>query len=155
MTEPGASSSERGAVLVLHGFTARPRTVEPLGAHLAAAGFTYAIPPLRGHGTHYRDLAAVNWQDWVEDGRNTFESLARHHSRVSIVGHSVGALVAAALAAGDPRVASLVLVAPAILYANPAVTLLPLLRRFVTEWPSGPDSINDPALRTAYAGTNY
>lgn len=156
MTTPGAvAHSPTVGVLVLHGFTAQPQTVAHLGPHLERAGFRHRIPALRGHGTHHRDLQGVRWEDWYDDASAAYRELAAEHEAVAVVGHSVGGLVAGLLAAREPGVAALVLVAPALEFSNPWVKLLPVLGRVVREWKSGPTSVADPELRSAVAGLNY
>jgi carboxylesterase len=143
------------AVLVLHGFTASPRTVAPLTEHLARAGIPHAVPPLRGHGTRYADLRGVRWEDWLGDARGAYDALAARHARVAVVGHSVGGSIASLLAAERPSIAALVLVAPAIAYGMPALKFLPVLKRVARDWRTGPPSIADKTLAASFIGTNY
>lgn len=146
--------SQNTAVLVVHGFTAGPRTVEHLGVHLARAGYPYAIPTLRGHATHPRDLEGVRWTDWVEDAEAAYLALGRHHERVAIVGHSMGGLVGAILAARHPGTAALVLVAPALVFTNPLVRFSPYIHRLVRT-AGGPVSVTDAELLEAAREVNY
>lgn len=143
------------AALVLHGFTAAPGNVDALIRHLRAAGYATSAPTLRGHGTRPEDLERVRWQDWLEDAAAALHDLRARHDDVSVAGHSMGALVAAVLAAREPGVNALALIAPALEYANPAVKLLPVLGRFVKYWNSGRLSVADPDLAREHAGINY
>jgi carboxylesterase len=135
------------AVLVCHGFTAQPKTVDYIAGHLERAGFAYEIPTLRGHGTRYQDLNGVRAKDWIEDAMAAYERLERLHGRVAVVGHSMGGLVAGHVVAHHPQTPALVMIAPAFEFANPAVKVLPLLGRFVKYWAGGPSAVLDPALR--------
>jgi carboxylesterase len=84
--------------LCIHGFTANPSEMRWLGAHLAAQGMTVYGVRLAGHGTDPRDLARCRWQDWlasVLDGYFLLRSTCNH---VVAVGHSMGAVLALALA---------------------------------------------------------
>ena len=135
------------AVLVCHGFTAQPKTVDHIAAFLERAGFQYEIPPLRGHGTRPEDLLGVRWQDWLEDAMAAYERLEAKTGRVLVVGHSMGALIAANVVVRYPEVPALVMVAPALEFANPAVKFLPLLGGVVKFWKASPPGIVDAQLR--------
>jgi carboxylesterase len=136
----------RRAALVIHGFTAQPKTVEFLGPYLEHAGFRTVIPRLPGHGTRPEDLEGVTWNDWYQTGLDNFRSLQASHDEVYLVGHSMGGLVAAMIAA-QCKVDALVLVATALQFQNPAVKMLPLLGPFIKYWNGGPSEIVDMKLR--------
>jgi carboxylesterase len=121
------------AVLVCHGFTAQPKTVEFIAPYLERAGLPFEIPVLRGHGTVYSDLSGVHWEDWVADGLAAYDRLAAAHGRVAVVGHSMGGLVAAHIAAQRP-IDSLTLVAIALKFSNPMSGFVGLLAPFVKVW---------------------
>jgi carboxylesterase len=141
------SQPKRTAVLVCHGFTAQPKTVDYLASFLQRAGFAFEIPVLRGHGSRPEDLVGVRWQDWLEDAMAAYERLEAKADRVLVVGHSMGALIAANVVVRYPEVPALVMVAPALQFVNPAVKFLPLLGGIVKFWNGGPSGIVDPALR--------
>jgi carboxylesterase len=133
-------------VLVCHGFTAQPKTVGYIAPFLERAGLPYAIPTLRGHGTVWTDLRGVKWQDWLEDASTAYSQLEQTCERVAVVGHSMGGLVAAHLAAQKP-VAALVLVAPALKFANPLAPLVGMLQGLIRDWKGDGSAILDPTLR--------
>ncbi|MFN3265464.1 MAG: alpha/beta hydrolase [Deinococcales bacterium] len=133
-------------VLVCHGFTAQPKTVDYIVPFLEQAGLPYAIPTLRGHGTVWTDLRGVRWQDWLEDATSAYTQLEQTCERVAVVGHSMGGLVAAQLAAQKP-VAALVLVAPAFRFANPLAPLVGMLQGIIKDWKGDGSAILDPELR--------
>jgi carboxylesterase len=135
------------AVLVCHGFTAQPKTVDYIAGYLERAGFAYEIPVLRGHGTKFQDLVGVKAKDWIEDAMAAYERLEKAHGKVIVVGHSMGGLVAGNVVAHYPQTPALVMIAPAFEFANPAVKVLPLLGRFVKYWSGGPSAVIDPKLR--------
>lgn len=135
------------AVLVVHGFTANPKTVGHIAGFLERAGLPYEIPTLRGHGQTPEALVGVRWEDWLEDAQNAYERLEKAHGRVAVVGHSMGALVAGVLAARKPKTESLVLIAPALEFANPLARFVPLLGTFFKFWKTDGSSVYDPTLR--------
>ncbi len=135
------------AVLVVHGFTANPKTVGHIAGFLDRAGLPYEIPTLRGHGQTPEALVGVTWQDWLEDAQVAYERLEKTHGRVAVVGHSMGALVAGVLTARKPQTESLTLIAPALEFTNPLARFVPLLGTFFKFWKTDGSSVYDPALR--------
>ena len=133
------------AVLICHGFPAMPKTVGHLEPYLERAGLDYAIPALRGHGTVYTDLIGVAWQDWVADALSAYDRLKAQSSRVAVVGHSMGGLVASHVAAQRP-VDSLTLVAPALKFSHPLAPLVGILAPLIKIWKSAPPVLWDAAL---------
>jgi carboxylesterase len=87
--------------VLVHGYTAFPEEMRPLGEDLAAAGHTVLAIRLAGHGTDPRDLARVRLEDWVADVAEGVALLAGAE-RVVLVGQSLGALVVLAAAADLP-----------------------------------------------------
>jgi pimeloyl-ACP methyl ester carboxylesterase len=99
-------------VLLHHGFASSSRTnwVRPgVAASLAAAGRSVVLIDARGHGESDKphDPAAYARDAMVRDVKGLLDRLGL--DSVDVVGYSMGSLVAMALAAGDPRVHSLVL----------------------------------------------
>ena len=140
-------------VLVCHGFTAQPKTVNYIGPFLERAGLPYSIPVLRGHGTVWTDLRGVKWEDWLKDALIAYASLERSCDQVAVVGHSMGALVAAQIAMQKP-VSSLVLVAPALKFASPLAPFVGLLQSVVKDFKGDGSSILDPTLRAEAEAQN-
>lgn len=109
-------------VLLLHGLSGSPFEVRTLAEQLHHRSMRCLGPILAGHGGDPRALEAVRWQDWV-DGAAAGLAQLRGCRRTFVVGCSMGALVALALASRHPdRVDALVLLAPALrLAAGPAL----------------------------------
>jgi carboxylesterase len=89
--------------LLLHGFTATPEEVRPLGDALARAGFPVRAPRLAGHATTPDDLARTGWRDWVASAEDALAALRAEASRTAIAGASLGSLLALLLAARHPH----------------------------------------------------
>lgn len=86
-------------ILLIHGFTACPIDLKPLGEILNRFGYTVYAPLLAGHGRTPEELRGTSWEDWLasaEDGVNFLRESCR---RVVAVGHSMGGLLGLALAA--------------------------------------------------------
>lgn len=90
-------------VLFLHGLGGTGATMWPLVGHLANVHHTAFAPTLPGHGSSPDDLVGVEFDDWVE--------AAREWDTDVVVGQSMGAAVALALAA-EGRVRGAVVINP-------------------------------------------
>jgi len=91
------------ACVLVHGFTATPDEVRPLGDALATAGFPCHAIRLPGHGTTIADLALVRHRDWIAAVEAAVRAAAVRTPRVAVAGVSLGALLAIAVA-GSGRV---------------------------------------------------
>ncbi len=158
---PGAPFDRAGgpdAALLLHGLTGSPYELRHLAERLHRAGLRCLAPVMPGHGGDPRALLGLGWRDWVEGARRELRRLDGAR-QVAIVGCSMGALVACALAADEPRrVRALVLLAPALRLAAPG-RLAALLGRSALvrrRWPvvakAGGSDVRDPDQRRANPG---
>jgi len=143
--------------LLIHGFTATPDEMRPLGEALAARGFPVRAVRLAGHGTRVADLAATRWAEWFASVAEGADRLRRDVPTLAVAGMSLGALLALHLAAARPtEVAALVLCGTPLRLSGAGLRWLPLLARIpwiARRWatipkPGGPD-IADPAVRAA------
>jgi carboxylesterase len=102
------------AVLLLHGLTGSTFEMSHVARRLGEAGMRCLAPVMAGHGGPPRALAGVPWVEWVGKARRDLARLEGAR-RTFVVGCSMGALVACALAHDVPaRVDGLVLLAPAL-----------------------------------------
>lgn len=105
-------SEGAGDVVCVHGVAQHGGVFEGLGKRLAAAGRRVTAVDLRGHGDSGRE-PPWNTETHVEDLLATLD--AGGIERATLVGHSFGGRIAAALAAGSPeRVEGLVLLDPGL-----------------------------------------
>ena len=148
-------------LLLLHGFSGSTATFAALEPALVQLGFEVQAPLLRGHGCDSpQALAGVTWSDWLDDASTALAELrARAGGSVIVLGHSMGALLAALLAVEQPEaIDSLVLAAAPLRLASPLApgrpleVLTPLLGRLLRSWPL-PGDYADPAL--AASDTSY
>ena len=103
-------------VLLIHGFTATPAMMRPLGEALYSAG---SRPPtvqgvlLPGHGTRIEEMRSHGGcAPWIGAARNAFDALAARCERVSVIGHSMGGVLALLLAQERPVHAVISIAAP-------------------------------------------
>ena len=147
-------------VVLLHGFGDTPQTFASLARRLRDDGFDVDVPLLPGHGRTLREFASSNGSEWLAASRAAHTSMRARHSRVALVGLSLGGALAAAVAADDPELAALVLLAPyldtpplfrVLVRAAPAIgVVLPYVGG------EGSNSILDPQARAealAYGAT--
>jgi carboxylesterase len=160
--EPIALTTPRArmGVVLLHGFGDTPQTLASLARALCADGMDVDVPLLPGHGRTLREFASSNGSEWLEAARAAHAAMRARHTRVAMVGLSLGGALAASIAAADPELAALVLLAPYIdtppLYrvlvrAAPAISVV-----FPYVGGEAARSILDPAARAealAYGAT--
>lgn len=107
----------RRACLVLHGFTGYPGEMYPVFDALGAEGFAVSLPRYPGHATTGRDFRQTLFPDWYGRAYDAYLDLSARYDDVSIVGLSMGGLIATLLASRLP-VRRLVLLAPALAVAQ-------------------------------------
>jgi len=102
------------AVLLLHGFTGSPFEMRYIAERLHGAGMRCLGPIMAGHGGDARVLARTPRGEWIARARDELFRLDGAR-RTFVVGCSMGALVALALAHEQPaRVDGVALLAPAM-----------------------------------------
>ncbi|MCL2810708.1 MAG: alpha/beta fold hydrolase [Clostridia bacterium] len=96
-------------VLLLHGFTATPAMMYPLGkalhANLDVSGQRPTVQGilLPGHGTRIQDMRSHGgYTPWLNAAIDAFDALAARCDRVSVIGHSMGGVLALLLAQQRP-----------------------------------------------------
>lgn len=121
-----------GCVLV-HGFTATPNEVRPLGDALSAVGFRCHAARLPGHATTVADLAMARQDQWLATVHAAVRRMAEETPHVVLAGVSLGALLALAVAgAATAPVRALVLMGTPLRFADERTAWL----RFVS-WVPG------------------
>ena len=151
---PATGKKAPFGALVLHGFTSHLSCVSGLEPYLRDLGLPYRFPILRGHGTSPRDLINVTADHWFQDAENALLELGEFCDRVIVCGLSMGGLVALDLGMKHPElVSNVVLIAPALKFADPLSSLSPVLSKIFTFWDS-PESFHDDALAREF-NKNY
>lgn len=120
---PGKTNS---AVLALHGYTGRPGDLKYLAEHLASAGIAVSVPRLPGAGTDLADLSRTTRRDWKRRSLDAWLDLRSRYEVISIIGYSMGGLLALDLARRF-ETERLVLLAPALITGHRIMSLTPLL----------------------------
>lgn len=115
--------------LLLHGFTATPECMESLAAPLEEAGFLVKAPLLPGHGTHWKDLLQIRWEDWYEAVSESFQELQREADPVCVAGLSLGGLLGLMLASQFPVHRLALLATPVFFKGFLSRMILPIIAR--------------------------
>jgi carboxylesterase len=146
----GPVGGEGPAVVCLHGLTGTPYEVRQPAEGLAEAGFACLGPELPGHGQTPEDLIPVHRSDWVEAALGAWDELSRTHSRVYVLGLSLGGVLALRVATERP-VAGVVALAAPVRLRRRVRWGLPLLARLLESVPKTP-AILDPEARQRHPG---
>lgn len=153
---PGAepirlAGSPDDAVLLLHGFGDTPRTLEYLARALADAGYTVHVPLLPGHGRTLQSFDQTRAKEWITAAREAYAELRGTHASVAVMGLSMGGALGIILAADEPHLPALALVAPYVSMPRRARMVARLYRGWELVMPAfrsgGDRSIVDPVER--------
>lgn len=121
--------------LLLHGFTATPKEMRPLGDHLARQGYSVLAPRLAGHATDPDDLARSRGRDWLASAADGYFLLRGSCSRVFLLGLSLGGALCLLLAREVEAVGMVLFSTPFRLPGGPRLGLLrPVLRPLSLVW---------------------
>lgn len=134
LTEPFLLPGDDTGILLVHGFTGSTWDMRFLAERLHGWNATTHVPCLAGHGTTLEDMEGHTWEDWLRSAEEGLIELDRRTPKPTVVGQSMGALLALALAARHPeRVGRLVLLAPAVVTAMSWLpTVAPLIPLVLT-----------------------
>jgi len=120
---PGGSHG----VLLIHGFTGNPAELLLLGKYLQSKNFTVLCMRLAGHGTSEADLIRTTRDDWFNSVLDGFSILSGCCSKISIIGHSMGGILAlkAALLLNEKIFRLITLAAPIFINEELGLKFLP------------------------------
>ncbi len=104
--------------LLLHGFTGDPTDVKPVTDRLKEHGWNCHAPTLPGHEDGFSKIGDVKWDDWRRKVEEEAERCTRLYGTFSIVGFSMGCLLAA-YAANRYPVQRVVLLNAPVIYFSP------------------------------------
>ena len=127
-------------VLLVHGFTASPTELRPLGEHLHRAGYSISGLRLAGHGTSIDDMSRSNARDWYSSVVAGYDELIARCNRVVAVGLSMGGVLCCQLALDRPLL-GLSLLAPSFAVNSRLFFLAPYLGLLIRRWSKSQKSI--------------
>lgn len=112
-------------ILLLHGFSGGPYEIEPLTAHIRQhMECDIVTPTYCGHGEEL-SMRGYKAQHWLMDAELAYRQLAKRVDEVTVIGFSMGGVIALYLAKRYP-VKKLVLLSAAIKYMSPGQMLMDL-----------------------------
>jgi len=131
------------AVLCYHGYTGYPGELMLPAKLLYDSGFDVFIPRYPGHGTSGEDFMKSNSTMWVHRALTAYRAIEEEYETISIIGHSMGGLIARKVAHEVRLVSKIVLYAPALLLNRPIPSALLSLvslckKRKKVEWKRDP-----------------
>jgi carboxylesterase len=138
-----------GCVL-LHGFTAAPKEMRPLGDYLAARQYTVRGVRYAGHGTSPQDLARTTWRDWVASAEAAVTELRGRCSHVWSIGLSLGGLISLYLAE-EHTVDGACAIAPAIFPPDRRMSFARWLTPFMRYTRKDLADLHDPVALAEHA----
>ncbi|CAG0929550.1 Thermostable monoacylglycerol lipase [Thermoflexales bacterium] len=143
---------DRGPIgcVLLHGFTAAPKEMRPLGEYLAARNFTVRGVRYAGHGTCPQDLAHTTWRDWAASAEEAVTELRSGCTQVWSIGLSLGGLISLQLA-GQQRVDGVCAIAPAIFPPDRRMAIARFLAPFMRYTRKGLADLHDPVALAEHA----
>ena len=100
----GSGRAGAAPILMLHGWGASLKLMQPLGERLAALGWGVYIPDLPGFGESAPPPAAWDVPDYAKWVVTYLD--AHQLEKVYLIGHSFGGRVGLVLGAGDPQAAA-------------------------------------------------
>jgi carboxylesterase len=143
--QPELTGGRRVGVLLSHGLTGNPVSINPWGSYLAERGYAVEVPLLPGHGTTWEEANTTTFADWYDTINGIFDRLRGDVDTVVVGGLSMGGAMALRLAAdrGD-QVAGIVVVNPALASRRKDLLALPLLKYVVGGYPAIGNDIKKP-----------
>ena len=143
---------DRGPIgcVLLHGFTAAPKEMRPLGDYLAARDITVRGVRYAGHGTTPQDLARTTWRDWVGSTEEAVRELRQRCTQVWSIGLSLGGLISLYLAE-QHLVDGVCAMAPAIYPPDRRMAIARLLAPFMPYSHKSLADLQDPIALAEHA----
>ncbi|HVB26234.1 MAG TPA: alpha/beta fold hydrolase [Ktedonobacteraceae bacterium] len=116
--EPFYAENGNVGVLVAHGFTGNPQSMRYLAEGLASAGYTVALPRLRGHGTTAADMATSTASGWIADLEQASTWLQQRCDTLFVTGLSMGGTLTLFMAGQHPDLFKGIIPINAIVFSN-------------------------------------
>ncbi|MHA1167410.1 MAG: alpha/beta hydrolase [Candidatus Hodarchaeales archaeon] len=126
--------------LLIHGFTASPTEMKPIGNYLKEkTDHEILAIRLTDHGTSPEEMASTKHADWIDDVCRGFDRLAQNNSKIIVIGFSLGALLSVILCS-KRKVTGLLLLCPPFFVQKRLMALAPVLKYFVKSIAKSPET---------------
>lgn len=145
--EPFYAEGNRTGILVSHGYTGSPQSMRYLAEGFAKAGFSVALPRLKGHGTTPADMAASTATDWFNSLNEGLEWLKARCDNFFVTGLSMGGTLTLAIAGQYPGLfKGIIPINAAVFVNNPDLASLALMPGAPPEVPGIGSDIKAPGV---------
>lgn len=124
---PGGSKG----VLLIHGFTGSPSEMILLGNYLYRQGYTVLGVRLNGHGTTVEEMSHTDWHQWYHSACDGYHQLRGICSEISVIGLSMGGLLAMRIGRDFPVKKIVSMSAPIFIANERNLRFLPPVERSV------------------------
>jgi carboxylesterase len=147
-------------ILISQGFTGTTSSVIYLAKFFAGKGYNVECPRLTGHGTRWEELNTVRYTDWINDIEQAYAKLKQDSEKFFVAGLSMGGALALYLQEMHPEIKGGILINHALVFEDPRIGFLPVLKYFIKSTPAISNDIKDPSKkelaydRTPTAGTH-
>lgn len=101
----------KNGVILIHGFTATPKSFGELPEILKKQNFCISTPALPGHCTNWENLINTNYEEWIECVKNEYLNLKDRVDNIYVIGLSMGGILASIISeSGQPEIKRAVLI---------------------------------------------
>lgn len=142
-TTESAAAPEQAVCILIHGINGSPEDMDELGVELEAHGFEARNILLPGHQTSVRDFARHGWDQWKQAVESVADEALSERRPVVVIGHSLGAALALAVASERPRLAGVVALCPPVRLSEPLAKAVAAARYFTPYLPAWSEDIRD------------
>lgn len=111
-------------VLVIHGFTGSPASMQGIAEFFADQGFNVALPRLAGHGTTPEDLENRKYTEWIDDVERAYQWLRERTNRVFVTGLSMGGTLTLYMGEKHPELLGLLPINAAVRLPKEGIMLI-------------------------------
>lgn len=119
------------AIICIHGFSSTNLSILPLIEAFKKENYTVFAPILKGHGTNWRDLKKIKYEDWINQTESLYLKLKEKYKKIFIFGFSMGGTIACYLGAKYKEISGIILLNHAIFINDLRIFFLPLGRFFI------------------------
>ena len=117
-------------LLLVHGFTASPTVMPPVGKFLNSKDYTVLGVRLAGHGINYKEMIKYSWKDWYKSVEEGYRFLKEKCEIIIPIGISTGATLCLYLVHNvqDEKISKLILLAPIFAPKSKLAYFSPILK---------------------------
>ncbi|MHA2335426.1 MAG: alpha/beta hydrolase, partial [Candidatus Hodarchaeales archaeon] len=127
--------------LLIHGFTASPTEMKPLGEYLKShTDWDILGIRLAGHGTSPEDMAKTTYFQWIESAKEGYRRLKERNKDIYVAGLSMGSLLTTLLTSNE-EITGIALLSPPFKLKSKLTSLAPILKHLLPYKRKDPSSI--------------